>query len=95
MTNFTDNDNGVVFVQYQSGAMGLNLQLASILVYYSLPLSSELYEQSKKRIHRIGQNKKCMYYILTCSDSVEERILATLEKRKDYTDKLFERDFLC
>lgn len=95
LTNFTDNDNGVVFVQYQSGAMGLNLQLASILVYYSLPLSSELYEQSKKRIHRIGQNKKCMYYILTCSDSVEERILATLEKRKDYTDKLFEKDFLC
>ena len=89
--NFVNHDNGVVFVQYQSGAMGLNLQKANIIIYYSLPLSSELYEQSKKRIHRIGQKSTCFYYIMRCKKSVEEHIEKTLNMRRDYTDRLFEQ----
>ena len=72
--------------------MGLNLQKANKIIYYSLPLSSELFEQSKKRIHRIGQEKPCFYYMMICKNSVEEKILAALEMRKDYTEKLFEKD---
>ena len=52
-------------------------------------MSSEHFEQAKKRIHRIGQEKTCFYYILICRDSVEESILQTLEERKDFTDELF------
>ena len=88
-------DNSITFVQYQSGAMGLNLQKADTIIYFSLPLSSELFEQSKKRIHRIGQQNKCTYYIFMCENSVEQKIYSTLQERKDYTDKLFEKDFLC
>lgn len=83
-------DNSVTFIQYQAGAMGLNLQKANKIVYFSPPLSSELYEQSKKRIHRIGQAQTCFYYNLVCKGSIEERIYKTLDMRKDYTDKLFE-----
>ena len=43
--NFMNHEYSVLFVQYQSGAMGLNLQIADIIIYNSLPLSSELYEQ--------------------------------------------------
>lgn len=82
-------DDCIVLVQYQAGAMGINLQKSNVIVYYSLPLSSELYEQSKKRIHRIGQKNTCLYYVLQCTDSVEVDIEKTLEKRRDYTDKLF------
>lgn len=89
-----EKDGAVLFVQYQAGAMGLNLQKANKIIYYSLPLSSELYEQSKKRIHRIGQNKPCFYYLLICKGTIEEKIMATLEMRKDYTEKLFEKDDL-
>ena len=85
-------DDSVTFVQYQAGAMGLNLQKACKMVFFTLPLSSELFEQSKKRIHRIGQEKPCFYYILMCKGSIEEKILATLEMRKDYTEKLFEKE---
>ncbi len=87
----TKNDS-VTFVQYQAGAMGLNLQKANKVIYYSLPLSSELFEQSKKRIHRIGQERPCFYYLMICKGSIEENILKTLKMRKDYTNKLFERD---
>ena len=92
-TNFMNHEYSVLFVQYQSGAMGLNLQIADIIIYNSLPLSSELYEQSKKRIHRVGQTRPCTYYILKCMNSVEEKIEKTLNMRKDYTDKLFTRDY--
>ena len=29
-----------------------------------------------------------------CENSVEQKIYNTLQERKDYTDKLFEKDFL-
>lgn len=88
LTNYNDCDNSVTLVQYQAGSMGINLQLSNKIIYFTPPLSSELFEQSKKRIHRIGQNHPCFYYQLKCG--IEEKIYGTLAMRKDYTDKLFE-----
>ena len=92
LTNYAACGNSITFIQYQSGSMGLNLQQANRIIYFTLPLSSEMYEQSKKRIHRIGQTNPCFYYQLICKGSVEEKILRTLSMRKDYTEKLFEKD---
>lgn len=86
-------NNTVVLVQYQAGAMGLNLQKYNKIVYFTPPLSSELYEQSKKRIHRIGQTETCFYYQLICAGSIEPDIYATLEMRRNYTDELFKQKF--
>ena len=90
--NYDKHNNSVTFIQYQAGAMGLNLQKANKIIYFSPPLSSELYEQSKKRIHRIGQSHSCYYYNMVCKGSIEERIYKTLDMRRDYTDRLFEED---
>lgn len=87
---FEKYDDCVLFVQYQAGAMGLNLQKANKIIYFTLTERSDLFEQSKKRIHRIGQNKPCFYYILQCEHSVEEMIYETLKERKDFTDELFQ-----
>lgn len=86
---FEASEDSITFVQYQAGAMGLNLQKANKIIYFSLTDRSELFEQSKKRIHRIGQESTCFYYIMACPGTVEEDILHTLEQRKDYTDELF------
>lgn len=85
-------DDSITFIQYQAGAMGLNLQKGNKIIYFTPPLSSELFEQSKKRIHRIGQDQPCFYYYLMCKGSIEERIYKTLSLRRDYTDKLFEEE---
>ena len=92
LTNYENCGNSITFIQYQAGAMGLNLQKANKIIYYSPPLSSELYEQSKKRINRIGQNRTCYYYNLTVTGSIEEKIYNTLAMRRDYTEKLFEME---
>lgn len=84
--------NSVTFVQYQAGAMGGNYQKANKIVYFTLPLgkgSCDLWEQSKKRIHRIGQKKPCFYYYLLVQGSFEEKNLAALQEGKELTDELF------
>lgn len=90
LDNYALESNSVTLIQYQAGAHGLNLQKANKVIYFSLPLSSEHMEQSKKRVHRIGQSKTCFYYYLLTEKSIDEEIYKTLQQRKDYTNKLFE-----
>ena len=93
LTAYREHSDSITLIQYQAGAHGLNLQKCRRIIYYTLPESSELFEQSRKRIHRIGQEQKCFYYIPVCRGSVEEKILQALKMRRDYTDDLFKRDF--
>nr|WP_255259428.1 DEAD/DEAH box helicase [Bacillus cereus] len=85
-------ENSVTLIQYQAGAMGLNLQKSNKIIYFTLTDKSELFEQSKKRTHRIGQERPCFYYYLLTDGSIEWRMLDVLKERKDYTDALFEKE---
>ena len=89
LSAYENYEDSITFIQYQAGAMGLNLQLANKIVYFSLPERSDLFEQSKARIHRIGQQRPCFYWIMMCDNSVEELIYEALKERKDFTDELF------
>lgn len=90
LTAYEQESNSVTLCQYQSASKGLNLQKCNRIIYFTLPLSSEDFEQSKKRTHRIGQERPCFYYMLICKGTVEEQILQTLEARRDFTDNLFD-----
>jgi SNF2 family DNA or RNA helicase len=89
LTAYENESDSITFVQYQAGSMGLNLQKANKIIYFTLPLMSEHFEQSKKRIHRIGQENHCFYYLMICKNTIEEDILEVLNERKNYTDELF------
>lgn len=96
LVNYESCTNSITFVQYQAGATGLNLQKANKVIYFTLPLgkgSCATWEQSKKRIHRIGQEKPCFYYYLLCKGSIEEQNLINLRLGKEYNDKLFEKEY--
>lgn len=92
LNNYDTTSNTITLVQYQAGASGVNLQKANKIIYHSLPLSSELWMQSKKRIHRIGQSSTCFYYYLIVEKSVEDKILKVLKERRDFTLELFEKE---
>ena len=84
--------DSITFIQYQAGAMGGNFQLSNKVIYFTLPLgkgSCDIWEQSKKRIHRIGQDKTCFYYYLMVKGSIEEHNLKMLRLGKELTDELF------
>lgn len=89
---YNKNDNSVTLVQYQSGSSGVNLQKANKMIYYSPPIKSDFFEQSKKRIHRIGQDSKCTYYKLVTTNSIEQKIYNTLDLKRDYTEELFKHE---
>lgn len=89
---YNNNSDSVTLVQYQSGSSGVNLQKASKMIYYSPPIKSDFFEQSKKRIHRIGQDNKCTYWKLITNNSIELNIYNTLSKKQDYNEELFKHE---
>lgn len=93
LNSYENCSNSITLIQYIAGAMGLNLQKSNKIIYFSLPLSSELFEQSKKRTHRIGQKRTCFYYYLITQKSIEEKIFKVLKQRKDYTEQLFMEEY--
>lgn len=80
----------IILVQYQTGARGIDgLQKHSHrMIYYSPPLSGELFKQSIKRIHRIGQENKCIYHTFVNS-KLEQLIYKTLKTYQDFTNEIF------
>lgn len=94
LTNFERADNGVAICQYMSASLGLNnLVKSNVCIMYSPPLNYTDYVQSKKRIDRIGQTRKPLFYNLYCKNTVEEKILQTLKTGMDFDLKMFE-DYL-
>lgn len=86
--------NSVFVTQYLSGSAGIDglQKYFNYIIYYSPTLSGELYKQSIKRIHRIGQVNKCIYYRFVMEHSVENGIYRSLFKSEDYTLKIFETE---
>jgi SNF2 family DNA or RNA helicase len=89
---YEHEDDSITFVQYQAGSMGLNLQKANKIIYFTPTQSCEQWMQSQKRIHRINQTKTCFYYLMVCKGSIEEDIYKALQTGVDYTNELFKKE---
>ena len=50
-------------------------------IFYSINFSLELFLQQQDRIHRIGQTRKCRYWILLTNSKVERKIADRLEQK--------------
>ena len=61
--------------------MGLNLQKANKIVYFTLTDKSELFEQSKTHAS-YRQKRPCFYYYLLTDGSIEWRMLDVLKERR-------------
>lgn len=77
------NDPGVrVFVgQIATAGLGITLTAASTMVFYSLDYSMSNYEQTRARIHRVGQHHPCTYIHLVARGTVDEKVLKALNDK--------------
>jgi SNF2 family DNA or RNA helicase len=92
LTNFNKYENSVVLCQYMSASLGLNdLVKSNVCIMFSPSTNYTDYIQSKKRIDRIGQTKKPLFYNLYCKDTVEEQILKTIKKGADFDLQMFDK----
>jgi SNF2 family DNA or RNA helicase len=84
-----DESIKVIICQYQSGCAGIDLYAADTIIYYEPTLSSNILEQSKDRIHRIGQKQKCSYIHFITKGTIEGHIYKALSAYKDFNEKFF------
>lgn len=67
----------------KSAGHGLNLQFGgNSIVFFSLPWSLELYEQTVGRLHRSGQTRDVWCYVLLTNKTVDEKIWAGLHDKQ-------------
>lgn len=84
--SFTELPESRVFLSTDAGSTGLNLQVASILINLDLPWNPAVLEQRIARIYRIGQKRNIQVINLVASQTIEERMLSTL----NFKTSLFE-----
>lgn len=69
--------------QIATAGLGITLTAASTMVFYSLDYSMSNFEQTKARIHRVGQRMPCTYLYLIARGTVDEKVLLALREKAD------------
>lgn len=90
----SDESIRIIICQYESASAGIDLFSADTTIYYEPTLRSTTLEQSRDRIHRIGQSNKCSYIHFITTGSVEKDIFNALARFEDFSTALFEETLL-
>ena len=79
----------MMLIHPASAGSGLNFQIGGhTLVWYTLPWSLELYQQTEKRLYRQGQKNPVVIHILLTANTIEEKIPKVLASRDDEQESL-------
>lgn len=83
------NNKGEVFVSHNSAGHGLNLQKGgSIIVWFGLNHSLELYEQFNGRLNRQGQTKPVRIVHLVMDGTIDQKVISALDKKANVQNEL-------
>lgn len=89
--NFDEYDTlkgKTTLVQIQAGGAGIELQYNSEVIFFSPSWSYQDYEQALGRAYRIGQKNKVTVYKYIGNRTIEERVYARLDEKKDFAERL-------
>ena len=91
--NFQQNRNVTAFlISLKAGGFGVNLTAADYVFHLDPWWNPAVERQATDRAHRIGQDKRVFAYKYIVKNSVEEKILALQQKKKQLSDKLITSD---
>lgn len=85
------NKKNIILANFASGSTGMNWQLYSSCIIFSIPLYKD-YEQGIKRVHRLGQKNTVFYHIFYQQCWLDISMRKSLETCQNYDKKLFEDD---
>src|SRR6201987_3088944 len=80
-----------VFLSTDSGGVGLNLQNESVVINCDLPWNPAKLEQRIARAWRKNQTRPVTVVNLIASDTIEQRMLSTLEAKRELADGVLDR----
>jgi len=70
-----------VCIATEAAGEGINLQFCHLMINYDLPWNPVRLEQRMGRIHRIGQDSKCVIFNFCAENTVEGKLLARLHEK--------------
>ena len=85
--NISD-DTKVFLISLKAGGTGLNLIGADMVIHYDPWWNLSAQNQATDRAYRIGQKSNVQVFKLITQNSIEEKILALQEKKKDIIDNV-------
>lgn len=72
----------------KAGGTGLNLTKANHVIHFDRWWNPAVENQATDRAFRIGQNKNVLVHKLVCKGTIEEKIDAMIESKKDLAEKV-------
>lgn len=76
----------VFLISLKAGGTGLNLTGADMVIHYDPWWNVAAQNQATDRAHRIGQTRQVTVYRMIAKDTLEEKILALQEAKRDLAD---------
>ncbi|KIJ63774.1 hypothetical protein HYDPIDRAFT_155277 [Hydnomerulius pinastri MD-312] len=76
----------VMLMSLKCGGVGLNLTRANRVISLDLGWSEAIESQAFDRVHRLGQQKEVFVQRLVIENTVEDRVLALQERKKNLAD---------
>lgn len=92
MEKFSQDDAIQLFISTDAGGVGLNLQIASVLINLDMPWNPAILDQRIARIHRLGQKQKVQIFLLISEDSYEQRVADLVKGKRDLFDNVIDPD---
>ena len=89
---FQHGDVPLFLISLKAGGTGLNLTAADTVIHYDPWWNPAVETQASDRAHRIGQTKPVFIYKLVASDTVEEKIMAMQDRKRDLAARTVDRD---
>jgi superfamily II DNA or RNA helicase len=83
---FQRGEADVFLISLKAGGTGLNLTAADTVIHYDPWWNPAVQAQATDRAYRIGQTRPVFAYNIIASGSVEERILALQQKKRELAD---------
>ena len=81
----------VFLVSLKAGGTGLNLIGADTVIHYDPWWNPAVEDQATDRAYRIGQKRKVRVIKLITQDSIEEKIDALQQKKKELSETVIEK----
>lgn len=88
----TDPSITAFLITLKAGGAGLNLTAATRVVHYDPWWNPAMQDQASDRAYRIGQTKPVTVTSLIAADTVEEKVMATVAKKREVTQLLLGED---
>ena len=91
MEQFQRDDGPPFFVlSLKAGGTGLNLTAASQVVHFDRWWNPAVEQQATDRVYRLGQRKPVFVHSLICLGTLEERIDALIESKRQLSTDLLQ-----